>query len=533
MDINNFVNGVNTNISNQTAPNTISPLTVGSTIIDLANITKSNIESGDTRVTNLTNTVSGNTSNINNLQTGLTQTNTNLNGVKAITTGNTVSITNLTNTVTGNTASINNLTVAVSGNTSAINVINSGLTNVLKLDSSNNLNIYNSNLGAKKLSLGNIEIEECIVYDEVYVDGNNNILYYVLNGIRYPQVSGTTSTGNTSITISGGTKNNYATFAEKARTGQAIKGILYGSSIAQGDNGAGNADPDTSKSLENILKKAGLNATVTDGGVNGRDSEGTKNQVLGDSVVYDFAIVEQGGNDRNNNRSIGDFKNNLYTIFLTLIARGSWVIAYPCVDTNQAGINPQRQYYKNAFVEVATELNIPLFDASLQTESMGMRVGNDRVHYNDGKAYPNIANGLSHFFLYEGQMSRTIYPRDIMTPTTYFLCNPSGEIFPNASSANGYYWAVKSTSVAYCTFYLAQRANMYFTYFLSGSKRLEIQLGDGNVIPKVVVNTVDGINNKVPLFNLEKGWHTVFFTCTIDDAQQYGVAIQDIGFDQI
>jgi lysophospholipase L1-like esterase len=101
MDIVSFNSGVTVNIRNKTAEHSISPIDVGDAFINLANITKANVESGDTRtaalnavVTGQTVSISANTNSINSLTTGLTFANASISA-------NTVSINNLNSTVAG------------------------------------------------------------------------------------------------------------------------------------------------------------------------------------------------------------------------------------------------------------------------------------------------------------------------------------------------------------------------------------------------------------------------------------------------
>lgn len=510
MDVSNYINGVIVNISGKTQPNSISPSVVGNAFIDLANMTKQNVESGVTLVNNLSGVVSGNTSNISNLS-GVT---------KAIQTG--LTATNVT----------------VSANTSAIASIQSGLTSYLKLDSANNLNLSASTVNGKTLSVGNIELSEISGFDEAFVDANGYMLYYIKDGVRYPKVTGTTiSTGATGI------NNNYPKFAQKAVNAQPISISLYGSSISHSENGQGGlTNPTLAQSLQTILTKAGLNASVTNNGVGGADTNYTLAQVNGDTNVFDVAFIEDGGNDRTNGVPLATFKANLILMIKTLIARGSWVILWGCVETNQNGVNENREYYRNAMLEVAREMNCPYFDPSIQNQYLGMRWGDGVVHYNNPAAYAEIAVAMSHYFLYRGQTAHRTYVGDSIQPLYLAMSNPTQGNFQTNYSPNGYTQMIplSGSGIAYMTFHVEQRCQMYIK-LVDGdnvAKQLTVTYGSGGIqadkVFDVTLNT--GTNPPIPvkyqLFTLEKGWKTIFFQTT-SSANNSGVFWSEIGFEAI
>ncbi len=112
MDITSYVSGITANISNQTAAKSIPASTVGQGYIDLANLTKTNIES------------------VNALATGNTL------ALSGATTANTLSITNLQTSVSGLSSTVTGFTaqIAAKVNTSAILVTGKNLLNPADLN---------------------------------------------------------------------------------------------------------------------------------------------------------------------------------------------------------------------------------------------------------------------------------------------------------------------------------------------------------------------------------------------------------------
>ena len=157
MDITGYVSGITANILNQTLPNTIPPTVVGQGYIDLANLTKTNVDA----VSATTLTLSGITSGLTATVTGHTA---NINSLSGVTTG-------LTATVSANTISINSLSGVTTGLTASFN---SFTANTYSITQSNTLFVKDPLVSDAVKILNTIAVPSAATFTDV-VQNNANI----------------------------------------------------------------------------------------------------------------------------------------------------------------------------------------------------------------------------------------------------------------------------------------------------------------------------------------------------------------------